>query len=350
MSDKLLSIIVPAFNMELYLRRCLESVRISESLDFFEVLVVNDGSTDQTSAIAHEYAARFPGVFRVLDKENGHYGSCINVALKVATGMFVKILEADDWYDTEVFGGFLRFLQKFAGRVDVVYSNMACVDAEDRPLSYELFDYPEGRVFEFSEIAGKRPCRANTALCYRTQFVRDIGYCQPEGLPYTDNLWVMVPIAHVKRCAFFSGILYRYFVVRPGQSMSPAVWKQNVLPMVKVLGLMLDAYQRLPDNLAEANRAFAAGSIQNVASIVYVALFSHAPCSLAMRAFLSLDLRIQELLSDVHRRLGRIEVLNRLGGLPYVKIARKGWFAMALMWLVVHIVNLVGGLGRARTR
>ena len=65
-----------------------------------EVLVINDGSKGSSSQIAHEYQDKYPDTYRVIDKENGNYGSCINRGLKEATGKYVKVLDADDWFDT----------------------------------------------------------------------------------------------------------------------------------------------------------------------------------------------------------------------------------------------------------
>ena len=110
---KLLSIIIPSYNMERHLRKCLCSVCIEDGrlLDLLDILVVNDGSTDETSAIAHEFANRHPSVFRVIDKANGHYGSCVNRGLVEACGTFVRILDADDYLDTNGLKSLLTFLQ-----------------------------------------------------------------------------------------------------------------------------------------------------------------------------------------------------------------------------------------------
>ena len=97
MQVKILSIIVPSYNMEAYLPKCLRGLVIDdkELLGKLDVIVVNDGSKDRTSEIAHSFETKYPGVFRVIDKTNGHYGSCINAALPVAEGEYVKILDAD---------------------------------------------------------------------------------------------------------------------------------------------------------------------------------------------------------------------------------------------------------------
>ena len=84
---KALTLIVPSYNMEKYLAKCCESVVVTpELMERLEVIVVNDGSTDKTSEIAHSFERRYPGTFRVIDKENGHYGSCVNRGLAEAKG------------------------------------------------------------------------------------------------------------------------------------------------------------------------------------------------------------------------------------------------------------------------
>lgn len=107
--EKILTIIIPAYNMEKFLPYCLDSLLIESRLEDVEVLVINDGSTDRTSAIAHEYEERLHGIVRVIDKNNGNYGSCINVGLKEAAGRYIKILDADDSFDTDNFGLFISF-------------------------------------------------------------------------------------------------------------------------------------------------------------------------------------------------------------------------------------------------
>lgn len=348
MAKKLLSLIVPSFNMEEYLRHCLGSVLLLDRLDSFEVIIVNDGSKDRTSEIAHEYAITYPNTYKVVDKRNGHYGSCINAGLKVATGEFVKILEADDWYDTEVFKEFLDLLEAVSGKVDVVYSNMACVSEKDVPLKYDTFDYPVGRVFDFSEIKDCTPCRANTAICYRTQLLRDIDYHQPEGMPYTDNLWTTVPFSKVKTCAFLPKVLYRYWVGRPGQRMSLAVWKRNVSSMVRVLGLMLDEYEKLPNDILEVNRDFIIGAIESIAIIVYQALFHHAPILYTLETFKSLDESLRNVVPSAYKRLNDLEVLSSIKGIPYVKISRYSTIMLLVMLALVRGIGLLGSIRKRR--
>ena len=121
--DKVLSIIVPTYNMERYLDKCLSSLCVTDHnlLNTLEVLVINDGSKDASSKIGHRYHDEYPYVFRVIDKENGNYGSCINRGLKEATGKYIKVLDADDYFDSSVLGQYLDFL--FEQEVDYKHTH-----------------------------------------------------------------------------------------------------------------------------------------------------------------------------------------------------------------------------------
>ena len=96
---KLLTVVIPSFNSEAYLQHCLESLLIGRD-DELDVIVVNDGSSDHTSAIAHEFASKHP-FCSVIDKANGGHGSGINVGLSLAKGLYFKVLDSDDTFDQE---------------------------------------------------------------------------------------------------------------------------------------------------------------------------------------------------------------------------------------------------------
>ena len=98
---KILTLAIASYNMEAFLDQCLESVSNFDIPDSLEVLVVNDGSKDRTSTIAHVYQKLRPDIIKIIDKDNGHYGSCINEALKYATGKYFRPLDADDWVNTD---------------------------------------------------------------------------------------------------------------------------------------------------------------------------------------------------------------------------------------------------------
>ena len=108
--------------MEALLGRCLDSFILDqEYMDKLQILVVNDGSHDNSSKIGHEYETKYPNTFKVIDKPNGNYGSCVNAALKVASGKYFRICDADDKYDNANLKGYLSYLEK--ATADIVLSS-----------------------------------------------------------------------------------------------------------------------------------------------------------------------------------------------------------------------------------
>ena len=110
---KHLTITVPCFNSEDYLERCLDSLVIGG--ENVEIIIVNDGSTDRTGDIAEQYARQYPGIVTVVHKENGGHGSGVNRGLALATGMYFKVVDSDDWLEEDAYRALLK---KIAGWCD----------------------------------------------------------------------------------------------------------------------------------------------------------------------------------------------------------------------------------------
>ena len=107
--EKVLTVVVPAYNAEVFLENCLDSLCLPDLLDLLEVIVVDDGSTDRTGSLADGYQARFPRTVRVIHKENGGHGSGINCGIKAASGRYFKVVDADDWVEAEGLRNLVRF-------------------------------------------------------------------------------------------------------------------------------------------------------------------------------------------------------------------------------------------------
>ena len=262
--SKILSIIVPSYNMEAYLPKCLGSLIIDdkELLQKLDVIVVNDGSKDRTSEIAHEFEAKYPGVFRVIDKANGHYGSCVNRGLAEAKGVFVKILDADDTFETESFKSYLNLLvglctaEGEGGEVDLIVSDFQTVDVYGSPTApLRSFPYPSGEAFGIDAIArNDRLWFQMHALAYRTERLREMNYKQIEGVMYSDTEWTIVPLFAVRKVRYFPVRLYLYLMGREGQSMAAAVWDKGFHDRVKVVLDIAKSIAKQVEHVCPANR------------------------------------------------------------------------------------------------
>jgi glycosyltransferase involved in cell wall biosynthesis len=239
-SDKLLTVIVPSYNMEDYLGKCLDSLILKREdgslddalMDALEVLVINDGSKDRTSEIGHGYQDRFPGTFRVIDKVNGHYGSCVNRGLDEATGTFIRVLDADDYVIPDRFRGFMKALISFepSHLPDAVMTDYEYVNADGAVRRKCQFShFPAKTFFSFENIGNiTREILQNHNLTYRTAIPRSIGYRQTEGVLYTDAEWYILPMTQVETTYYYPEAVVQYLVGREGQSITPEVRARNV--------------------------------------------------------------------------------------------------------------------------
>ncbi len=247
-----MTVVVPSYNMEAYLPKCLGSLAVApELMEKLEVLVVNDGSKDGTSEIGHDFEARWPGVFKVIDKTNGNYGSCINAALKVATGKYVKVLDADDWFDTEVFAHYLEAVDGIDA--DVVLNDFDFVHSDGSVKRKFLYDWAKGLddfTFQGDRVAWMH------GFAYRTEMLKEHGYRQTEGLSYTDQEWVSIPMTWAKTMAYVPGRLYKYLVGREGQTCEPSVYARQIPQQITITRRLMEHFGALRGNVENANRDY----------------------------------------------------------------------------------------------
>ena len=272
-TDKILSIIIPTYNMERYLGYCLDSMLIKENFEALEVLVINDGSKDSSSAIAHEYAERYPTVFQVIDKENGNYGSCINRGLKEAKGKYVKVLDADDSFDTAHFEEFVAYLLNIDA--DLILSDFAIVNEERVVTKYHRYEFEKGREFMMDDV-----CTTSSfidmemhAVTYRRQLIIDLGYQQTEGISYTDQQWIFIPMLKVRRVYAFNKHVYKYLIGREGQTVSADVRQKSIEHMMRCIYGMIDVYNKHRHDQSEVIRGYLHARLKPLIKSVYITLF-----------------------------------------------------------------------------
>ena len=101
--NKLLTIVVPVYKVEPYINKCLDSCVLADEklMSQLEVIIVNDGTPDNSAEMSREYVKRYPQTFRQIDKENGGHGSTINTSLKAANGKYYKLVDSDDWVEKD---------------------------------------------------------------------------------------------------------------------------------------------------------------------------------------------------------------------------------------------------------
>ena len=231
MTVPLLTIVVPSYNAEDYLRRAIEPLMaVPRGL---EVIVVNDGSTDATGAIAEEYAARRPEMVRVVHQVNGGHGAAIETGVAHARGLYLKVLDADDWLNIAAVEQALLTLERLehTGGVDALVTDFIH-DRVGKANRVARFDtvFPADRVFGWEDTRrfGRRQILLMHALIFRTEMVRSSGLQLPHHTYYVDSLYVVVPLSQARRMYYLPVVMYHYFIGRVDQSVNADVMVRNI--------------------------------------------------------------------------------------------------------------------------
>ena len=222
--NKLLTVVIPVYNTEKYLNKCLDSLIVPKYMEQLDIIVVIDGSKDNSSEIAHRYADKYPHTFRVIDKENGGHGSCCNVGLKEAQGKYLRFLDSDDWFD-DTFEQYLDELNTTTADYvytpiinEYVYNNTRCTDT--KPLNRITF----GIVYNVSDLTKKE-----TDLfflghgTFTTRILRQNNLHFREKVSYDDTILSGTGCLDVSSILFLNYPIYHYLIGRPEQTVDARV-------------------------------------------------------------------------------------------------------------------------------
>lgn len=240
---KLLSVTVPCYNSQEYMRHCIET--LLPGGEEIEILVVDDGSTDGTAAIADEFQERYPTIVRAIHQENAGHGGAVMKGLENAAGLYFKVVDSDDWVDSQVLKDLMKLLRRFKQTnqlVDMVVSDFVYDKAGARHKKVMRYPraIPTDRVLHWEDVGNfpKGHYLLMHSVIYRTQALRDCGLDLPLHTFYVDNLFVYVPMTWVKTLYYVDRVFYHYFIGREDQSVQEAVMIRRINQQLKVNWLM----------------------------------------------------------------------------------------------------------------
>lgn len=241
---KLLTFVIPCFNSQDYMLKAVETLLPSK--DQIEILIVDDGSSDNTFDIAKKLESEYPGVIHAIHEENKGHGGAIMTGIKFANAPYFKVLDSDDWVDSDILKKILDVLSEFVhhnAQVDLVVSNFIYDKAGQKRKKIMRYAslLPQGKIFGWDEV--KRFPKGRYILMhsviYRTQLLRDCNINLPDHTFYVDNLFVYVPMAKVNTMYYLDLDFYHYFIGRDDQSVHESVMIKRIDQQIYVNKLML---------------------------------------------------------------------------------------------------------------
>lgn len=312
---KLLTITVPMYNVENYIRTCLDSFVIPEIMEELEVLVINDATPDGSRVLAAEYEKKYPDTFRIIDKENGGHGSTINRGIEEAKGKYFKVVDGDDWVDHDGFLHLMEHLRKTD--TDMVLSNYHWVDHSSGRRSAEVKKIcplmQDKIVYPMEQVADQIFMKMH-AVTYKTSILRN----QPERLDehcfYVDAEYMLFPLPNIKTVSQIPDFVYQYRIGLPGQSMSLDNMKKRCGQHERVLNRLLAFYDGLEEDVC---RGAICSAIARIAVSQYKIYLSFAESH--KKNLVSMEKRLRKDYPEIYQSMNHkaVYLLRKSGYMLY---------------------------------
>ena len=226
-TQKSLTISVPSYNSQETLARTLDSLLESDLREYLDIIVVDDGSSDNTFLIGKKYAEEYPDSVRLISKPNGGHGSGINVGLEYARGLYYRVVDSDDWVDSDGLSNEIDYILHHDELPDVIYTPYQIVDQGTGnsilwPMSNKIkFD----KVYSFDELCKEVGVKdlyfTMAATTFKTDLLRKMNLQLEEKAFYTDSQFILKPIPFVKSAVFLKKHVYKYLRGQSEQSVAP---------------------------------------------------------------------------------------------------------------------------------
>ena len=257
--EKILSIIVPSYNCQNFLDVGIPSFVKSEALDSLDIIIVNDGSTDGTAAAAQKYCDQYPGAIRLINQENKGHGGALNTGCAAARGKYLRIVDADDWVQTQNLAPFVEFLR--GCNSDVVLNHYRTVDIsngeiKERRLPPEAFSRAMTLGDMMADRVNYEQLLALHGITYRTDFYREKGIQLTEHVFYEDVEYTTIPCCFARTISCADLFLYEYRIGDVQQSVSDSSQLKRISHVEKVLDRLIREYSRVKDQLNEGQNRY----------------------------------------------------------------------------------------------
>lgn len=226
--EKLLTIIVPAYNAEETVHRCLSSLII----DWIEVIAVNDGSTDGTAKICEGFIQSHPDIFKLINKKNGGHGSAVNAGFAAASGKYVCVIDSDDYASEDL----VKMQDALRRDADVLISDFARQNVQTGTLSQVRMDGKTPRICTLKSL--KSPVTIHSLAVKRTL----LNFKLTEGCYYDDIQFVLYSLARAVSFYYTRVSYYVYSIGSEHQSVSPENIFRRRADYLRVLGDIVDWY------------------------------------------------------------------------------------------------------------
>lgn len=324
---KILTISIAAYNVEQYIEQALDSLIDERIIDDLEIFVVDDGGTDKTLEIAKRYAEKYPQSIFPIHKENGGYGSTVNYSIEHASGKYIKLLDGDDWFDTNGLAVLVEALKTISSDVVITNKKRIIFDEKSKRIQEYIASFaPYGVERKISEIDIKAYFTMGE-ICWKTKVVRKSGLQLPEHMLYTDQYWATVPFAFADTISCYDIFVYCYRIGREGQSVD-IVTRAKHLP--EEISTTTDLIRFYENNKKCNNNQYLLLSAASWFRLVELQITKQPLCRENKKIFVSFDKEIREISPTAYKASGSLGKLGLL--LRFIRITNYMGY-----WMLIFI-------------
>lgn len=326
---KLVTFAIPCYNSESYMRHCIES--ILKAKKEIEIIIIDDGSKDNTGKVADDYEEKYPNIVKVIHQENGGHGQGVNQGLKYATGLYYKVVDSDDWVDEKALNDLLDKIEQLHNQnqnVDAILFNYVYErEGKQKVINYKSV-FPENQIFTWNDTR-RFKLQQNIlmhSVCYHTKFLKSTGVQLPKHTFYVDNIFVYYPLSKVKTMYYMNIDFYRYFIGRDDQSVNEQTMIKRIDQQIFVTKTLMDYRDPYSYDNKKLTRYLIhyLSMMMSVTSILL--LVSNTSENLEKRTQLwkELQQKNQRLYKKIrYRSLATLTMLPRFIAIPCYRIVRK---------------------------
>lgn len=249
---ELISVIIPAYNVESYIERCLESV-VNQTYENLEIIIINDGSTDATPFLCDKWEKRDKRI-RVIHKENGGASRARNIGIENARGDYLAFVDSDDWIEKDMYEYLIQLIKLYS--VDVVFCDFVRKRNERKrqiKKRKEKIVVREGKEIDryFYRIDGEKSSYAAWCGLYKSTSIEGIRFIENEI--NEDVLFRYEIYKKVRRIVFSNQYKYNYYVNRKGVTQKEL--SQKDYSLFRIWDLIVEKEKESDDCMwAKANR------------------------------------------------------------------------------------------------
>lgn len=215
---KYISFVVPCYNSQDYMKKCINSLLVGR--DDVEILIIDDGSSDDTGKIADDYQKKYPTIVKAIHQKNGGHGAGINTGLKYASGKYFKVVDSDDWVDNKALKAVLKLVKNVDS--DLIVMNYVYTYADGRSDHCIKFNniFKENVETTWDDTGRFKVTQYLSlhSLMYKKSVLDEAKIKLPKHVFYEDNLFIYWPMPYTKSIYYLDVDFYRYFIGRADQS------------------------------------------------------------------------------------------------------------------------------------